>query len=112
MTKEGGPALTMASSCWPSVLCTHVPVPIILGPGIISLPFINVSSREASVFLYSIQPPACGISLIQRMLLISLVKWIVREEKERKKESKEGGTISSFGSQHPQFKGQMLENST
>lgn len=100
----------MASSCQPSVLCTHVPACIISGPGIHHpFPLTSLSTREASAFCFPHSLlPAGRLSLIWRVLLISLVKWILREgEKERK-----GGTISPFGSHSLQFKGQMTDNST
>lgn len=80
-----------------------------VNPGITSLPFSQFKHREVSGFIYSTHPLACEFSLIQRL-------WSNEYEGEgregmRKRRKKEG-TVFSFDSCHPPFKGQILENST
>ena len=81
-------------------------------------PWHNITSfnqskyqRSICLSLLSVQLPGSGISLIQSLTNV-FGQMNIKGRRGGKKEGKEGGTLSSFGSRHPQFKGQMSENST
>lgn len=74
---------------------------------------VSQSKHQRSICLYLLHIASCLWNFFDSENVIDVCGQMNSEVKERKEEGKrEEGTVPSFGSHHPQFKGQMPEDST